>query len=262
MKDLMKACESPDPAYDTDIRVGDLVQVVALDSASMREAEQFRRDNPNKEPDQPRPVAAPGYINNVDRYESARRDGGADYVRFLGNRYAWGRFRILERDGEPYERAGRLVVAPRTTGDALVPVIGSAPAADPCAWCSSESCTGARALPYAGRCGKYQVALEERLAIGGTNDCEAERESVRRFVDAREPRRRCACGAELMGALARADRQCGDCRRTAERDRARVEPRTENSLDERITEAQPPSESERDPTSGWSAGATPSAEWP
>ncbi len=67
----------------------------------------------------------------------------------------------------------------------------------------------------------------------------------------------CACGAELMGNLAkRVNLKCGDC---AMAEALPGRPRT--SLDQRIAEAQPP-KVDKDPTEAWGAGQTPGYEWP
>ncbi len=67
-------------------------------------------------------------------------------------------------------------------------------------------------------------------------------------------RTHCACGAELMGDLAKTSAECGDCAMAGEF----VRPR--GNLDERIAAAQ--SAKDHDPTSAWGAGATPGYEWP
>lgn len=71
----------------------------------------------------------------------------------------------------------------------------------------------------------------------------------------------CPCGAELMGDKARARQQCGDCAA------AGVAPPPTYDLDQRIATAKAESPLHReaardkDPTSAWAAGSTPSWEW-
>jgi hypothetical protein len=73
---------------------------------------------------------------------------------------------------------------------------------------------------------------------------------------AAKPRTHCGCGAELrvsgLGVML-----CGDCCAAMRRNKHHRAP-----LDERITAAAPTPEPDRDPMSEWTAGATPSAEWP
>jgi hypothetical protein len=64
-----------------------------------------------------------------------------------------------------------------------------------CAWCDTQADRCASKA-----CAEYQAALEQRLSVGGAHDCEGERLSVRRFVDARRkteaPAPTCvSCGA-------------------------------------------------------------------
>lgn len=69
----------------------------------------------------------------------------------------------------------------------------------------------------------------------------------------------CACGAELMGEKAVMRRLCGDCTQAQTTDLRRG-PLLAESLDARIAAAQAPAK-DHDPTSEWTAGATPSYDW-
>ncbi len=70
------------------------------------------------------------------------------------------------------------------------------------------------------------------------------------------PETHCVCGAELMGATAKALAVCGDCMMGS----PPLKPGPFSLLDERIAAAQ--SAKDHDPTSAWGAGATPGYEWP
>lgn len=83
-----------------------------------------------------------------------------------------------------------------------------------CVWCESPSVSiGANSLSapacYRDRCSALSMALQERLD-GGANDCAEERESVKRWVDARQPAQ-VFCNACKRTPVAEPGEWCRDC---------------------------------------------------
>jgi hypothetical protein len=256
------------PEFDTDIRIGDVVEVVSIDEEAMR-TDGCRVTDYSTMVGQRLLVAISGESGFGSRQQSihgdAARADGNGVVRY----YRHGRFRILERDGKAYvrsveEKRDTIPVPAPDAADAMAQACERVhehmqkalaaqvvkPEAPRCAWCAEPIAPGAKRVIHLdigtaahGECNGYYEKLRERLSTGGAHDTPEERESVRRFVDAERQYSRCACGAQTSE-----HRSCADCRTL------KVMPR--RPLDARIAEA------DDDPPSCWQAGATPGAEWP
>jgi hypothetical protein len=239
-----------EPAFDTDIRVGDVVEVVSSRN-SVR-------------------AAVVGYRGVARRVARSNAYEGADFVAFdeplLTSCH--GRFRVIEREGKAYERPEDKALGVLLDATDRVDAVEKArrdeiPCPDEsgrgrcdgcevrgetrdtlavshrdpiCNWCSKPiTNTDPGAAPWPdvvhlhGECLPYWSALEKRVK-GGAYDIPEERESVRRFVDGHRDKASCPPPSDDGGAL------------------------PYQPIDERIREAR--LSGEVDPVSGWTAWAT------
>jgi hypothetical protein len=278
--DELKAGKA-EPAFDTDIRVGDVVEVVSHDEEAMLKS---------------------GWVGTAQAVGS-RAVVRSTCCSSLGMkqtfclfepgdlRGAHGRFRVIERERKAYgrpedralgvlldaaDRVGAVETASRyksagteaaNSGKSWT-IAGTfveekrdtlpAPAIDPdpltCPWCNAAVAVGqghtlgATTHP---KCGPYWYRLQERVSAGAY-DIPEERESVRRFVDAQAAPPPCRhCGkpnaTTVIGAGSGKikDVTCRACALSRERKK-------------RGEVAAP----EIDPVAGWSAGSTATWEWP
>jgi hypothetical protein len=247
--------KKPEPVFDTDIRVGDVVEVVSIDDTVTPKSGE---------------VGARGRVLYVNEYMTPPPHRTFYTVVLEGvDGYVHGRFRVIEREGKAYGRnEDKTLRVLLDTADRVDAVENARRDASPCPdesgrgrcdgceacgekrdtqlavssrdpicnWCSKPiTDTDPDAAPWPdvvhlhGECFPYWSALEKRVK-GGAYDIPEERESVRRFVDAQLDKASCPPPSDDGGAL------------------------PYQPIDERIREAR--LSSEVDPVSGWSAWAT------